>query len=363
MGILLLNLCVVYIYSLLAEMRSLSEELENNHSKFRNFFIFIALLALILVSGLRYGVGTDYFTYYEMYKYWVPKADITTTSDPGFIILCKLLYSISPNPQLMFLVTSIITNILIVVTLKRHSYDFPFSMYLYVTTFTYYATFNGLRQSMSVAITFIGLKYLIERDWKKYFGIVLLASMFHQSSLIMIPVYFIVNHKFISKKSLIIFTFFLGVLIFYNGFLNSLFIALQGSNYEGYKEVVSESGNGAHIFRFLVQLLPMIIIFIFYKRIPNYESKEVNIIINLSFLGLLFMMLSLKHWLFARIATPFNMYYLLLIPMLLCLSNVNAKTNRFFYYVIIVCYFSYSYVLLRSGESNILPYYWNWELF
>ena len=282
MEFLLPQVFIVYISGLLARINPTTKELETNPKKYNNIFICIMMIYLICISGFRVGVGTDYWTYKEMYEIWAPTAAIEGSSDTGFLIFMKILHNFSMNSQFMFMVTSIIINVCIILTIKNYSQKFELSMFFYITTFVYYATFNGMRQSMSIAIAFAGTKYLFNRDWKKYFIIIAFASLIHQSTLIMIPVYFIVNRKFKSKFNVYICAVFLLALIFYDGFLDTLFITLDGTNYGSYKEFISASGEGANILRFLVQLIPIGLISIYSKQIIDEDDKEFNIMLNLS---------------------------------------------------------------------------------
>lgn len=361
MEFLLPQVFIVYISALLARINPTTKKLENNPYKYNNIFVGIMLIYLICISGFRVGVGTDYWTYKEMYEIWAPMASIEGSSDTGFLIFMKLLHNFSMNSQFMFMITSIIINACIILTIKNYSRKFELSMFFYITTFVYYATFNGLRQSMSIAIAFAGTKYLLDRDFKKYFAIIVFASLIHQSTLIMIPAYFIVNNKFKSKFNVYMCIGFLLALVFYNGFLDVLFTSLEGTNYGEYKEFVSVSGEGANILRFLVQLIPIGLISIYSKQLVD-DDKEFNIMLNLSLLGVLFMMLALRHWIFARLTTIFNLYYLFVIPKVIDLSK-DKKMARLLCYVMMICYFVYTWLLLIRGESNILPYRYTLNLF
>lgn len=362
MEFLLPQVFIVYISGLLARINPTTKELETDPKKYNNIFICIMMIYLICISGFRVGVGTDYWTYKEMYEIWAPTAAIEGSSDTGFLIFMKILHNFSMNSQLMFMVTSIIINVCIILTIKNYSQKFELSMLFYIITFIYYATFNGLRQSMSIAIAFAGTKYLLNRDWKKYFIIISFASLIHQSTLIMIPIYFIVNRKFKSKFNLYMCIGFLLALIFYNGFLDGLFSTLEGTNYGEYKEFVSVKGEGANILRFLVQFIPLGLIFIYGKEIIDDNDKDFNIILNLSLLGILFMMLALRHWIFARLTTIFNLYYLFVIPKVIDLGK-DKKMKRLLCYVMTICYIAFTWLLLIRGESNILPYRYTFNLF
>lgn len=360
MKILLLNLFVVYVASIFARLNVKEKTFESNYKNYNNIFILISLVSLIVISGFRYKSGTDFHTYTEIYML-APKTNLSDATDIGFLIICKILNRISLDPQLMFLVTSIIINILIVNTLRKKSTSYELSMWLYINTFAYYSTFNGVRQWVAAAIVFSGSEYLFKRNFKKYLIVVILASLIHASAIVMLVIYFIVNSKPFSLRNLFIIISFIGAIFLYIPFVNLLFKLLQGTQYAYYFNVVKDSTNGVNPIRIIVYLLPVILFALFYKKLNKKKDKEIDIIFNLCIIGSLIMLLSVKQVFFARLIFYFDVYYLLLIPRLVTIGS--KKFNRLIYYFIVICYFLFSYTLLTYGEARILPYEFKISIF
>ena len=67
-------------------------------------------------------------------------------------------------------------------------------------------SFNGIRQAIAISIIFLSIKYLIENKISKTIIIILIASLFHYSAIIFLPIYMIGSKIYISKNLLIIFT-------------------------------------------------------------------------------------------------------------------------------------------------------------
>lgn len=360
MNILLLNLFIVYISSFMSRYNVKESKLENNYRKYNYCFVIIALLSLIIVSGCRYESGTDFWSYQATFKDMIQRdVDISENKDITFYAMAKFLATISNEPQFIFLVIAIIINVLIIKSLLENAEKFELSVYLYITTFAFYSTFNGLRQWIASAIIFSGFKYLKSNQWRQFYIITVLASLFHASALIMIPVYHITRGKFKSFKNIVMVFIFLAITLFYNGFLDGFFEVIGDTQYSEYTTIISASGEGVSILRFLVYLVPIIVSFLFYKNISNKE--DLDYILNISLIGMLIMMVSLRHWIFARFSIYFDLYYILLIPKLTTISD--KKGNRLIYYIIVICYFVYSIKLLLAGDSRILPYSMNFKLF
>lgn len=365
MEIFLVNLCIVYVCSFLTRLNLQDSTLETDYKKYHKVFVLIAMISLTVVSGFRYKSGTDFATYTENYQYLYiggTELDVEEETDIGFTIFCRFLYNISTDPQIMFLTSAMITNVLIVLNLMKYSKRFELSMWLYITTFVYYSTFNGLRQWMASAIIFTGTKYLLEeRSFKKYLPIVLFASLFHQSALIMVPIYFFIDSSTFSKRNLFIMLGFMFAVFAYSLFLPILSTFLEGTQYAHYVQIFKTDTNGINPLRLAVYFAPIGIACLYYKQINHDNDIKIDRLLNMCVIGFLIMFMAMRQVFFARLIFYFDLYYLLLIPRLIDIGD--EKFKRFLYYSIAVAYFAFSYLLLRSGEAWILPYTFKITLF
>jgi len=367
MKIFLINLFVVYVSSIGARLNPITHMMETDYKRYNKIFVLIAMISLIAVSGFRYKSGTDFATYTENYIYMDKLEESSNEGgeegdDPGFSVLCKILYSISEDPQIMFLATAMITNILIVLTLMKFAKKFELSMWLYITTFVYYSTFNGVRQWLAASIVFTGTKYLLEeRNFKKYLLIVLFASTFHASALVMIPVYFFIDSKTFSRRNLYMILGFMFAVFAYRAFLPILSRVLEGTQYAHYVQIFETDTNGINPLRLAVYFAPVGLGAYCHKHINPHNEMNIDRLLNICVIGFLIMFMALRQVFFARLVFYFDLYYLLLIPRLIDIGD--KKFKRFLYYSIAIGYFAFSFLLLRSGEAWILPYTFKITLF
>lgn len=364
MNILLTNLFVVYISSFFARLNFKNKTLETNYRNYNKIFILIAIISLIVVSGFRYKSGTDFHTYTEIFEITAhsQSIDLKNGTDVGFSIFCKWLSNISNDPQIMFLGAAIVTNMLIILVLSKYSKRFELSMWLYITTFAYYSTFNGVRQWMAASIVFTGTKYLVnERNFKKYLLIVLLASLFHASAMVMIPIYFVINSKTFSMRNLYIILGFMLAVFAYGTFMPILEILLERTQYDHYIEIFNTDTNGIHPLRLLVYFAPVGVFCLYYKFLNPNKDIKIDRLLNLCIIGFLIMFMALRQVFFARLVFYFDLYYLLLVPRVIDIGD--NKFKRLLYYTIAIGYFAFSYSLLSIGEARILPYVFKITLF
>src|SRR5690606_19464441 len=79
--------------------------------------------------------------------------------------------------------------------IKRFSNNYILSVFIYITFGFYTFLFNGLRQGIAMAVCFLALPYLINKNKLKYFLLIVIASLFHTSAWVMLPFYFLVHMK------------------------------------------------------------------------------------------------------------------------------------------------------------------------
>ena len=208
--------------------------------------VILICIPLVCVAGFRYKVGTDFNVYYWGFNS-IPKMSLNfllgnnysdfIPFERGFSILIWLIACINKNPQFIVFVTSAINIVLIISILRKYSKNYTLSIYLYITSMLYYSAFNGIRQWIASAVLFCGIKYLIERDFKKYILFILIASTIHISALIMIPVYFIANFKPFGKNIFIVLVVFIVISVFLSAFLSNFTNLVEGTRYEGYATI------------------------------------------------------------------------------------------------------------------------------
>ncbi|WP_456277297.1 EpsG family protein [Bacillus sp. AK128] len=336
MSILWLTLILVFLFAFFARYAS-NFQLVDSHDMVKPNILFtmLSMLTLVIVSGLRNNIGDTYF-YIHSYNTMDFTWDyILKEKDIGFGILQMILQSISEDPQIMILVTAIITNILIVTVLRKYSRLLDISLYVYITGGMFLVTMNGIRQSLAAAIIFLGTKFLIEGRFYKYTTLVIIASLFHQSALILIPIYFLVRTKAWTKAtSLLVFSAII-IVIGFDQFSTILFSTIENTQYAHYQNI---NEGGANIIRVIIYSVPLLIAFLGREKF-NKINKNNDIIVNMSIIGLVFMIIATQNWIFARFTIYFNLYQILLVSWIVKLFT--NKDQKFIYYMILIFYFMF----------------------
>ena len=336
-----ISLALVFLFSVLSRLFAKPAYIDNGiDTKFpkpNKFFVFLVMATLVIFSGLRVNIG-DTYVYMASYA----KNDLTwdlvsSGKDIGFGILQMILQNFSKDPQFMIFTMALITNVLIVLVFYNYSRIFELSTYIYITGGTYLISMNGIRQVLAASICFIAIKYLLERNFLKYTLLIVLASTIHFSALIMLPVYFLVHLKAWSKYTFIMIGASVAIVFGFETFTSILFSALEDTQYSEYSTF---DEGGANILRVVISAAPLFLAYIGRDKLRQ-EFPKIDYIVNMSILGLLFMIISTQSWIFARVSIYFNLYQLILISWIL--EAFIKKDQKFLYYCIIVLYFAYYY--------------------
>ncbi len=341
MTVLWINLILVFFFSFFARYFSTNLVFNGSGSIVSitpNKILAIGTaLTFIIVSGLRRNIGDTPF-YIHTYNIndftW---EYVKSQDDIGFSILQMVLKMYTDDPQFLIFITALVTNLLIVLTFFKYSRLVELSVYVYITGGLFIVTMNGIRQCLAAAIIFAATKFLIERKTIPYMLVVVFASFFHQSALILIPIYFLVKYRAWSKATLVLLLFSAVIVLGFNQFSGALFSVIEGSQYGVYSEF---DEGGANIFRVIVFAVPIIIAFFGREKLRRLYPDS-DVIVNMAIVGLSFMIISLANWIFARFNIYFELYQLILVSWIV--KVFREKDQKLIYFAIIICYLVYYY--------------------
>ncbi|MDH1365258.1 EpsG family protein [Acinetobacter johnsonii] len=164
----------------------------------RKAIIFPSIILILLPSLRSNIVGTDSRNYTHAYdfKYNPYSHGFDPNVEYGYQLLDNFVLYFSYNYFWLFLLTSMLVVTLYMVTIRKLSVNYYYSVFVYIAFGIYTFFFNGLRQGIAMSICFFCLPYLIEKRWVLYFIFVFIASMFHISALVMLPMYYLVHLRF-----------------------------------------------------------------------------------------------------------------------------------------------------------------------
>lgn len=278
---------------------------------------------IIFFCGLRSGVA-DTGTYIHLFETWPSNvADIDweiVDMDKGFYYLTVLYKQVISNHyQGWLFIIALISGTTTMYALKKYSYNFGFSCFLFIATTTFTYLVNGMRQYICISIVFASIGLIIERKFWKFLALILALSVIHGSVLIFIPVYFLVNVKPWSSTMFLVVIGAAIVGLFFEKIFPMFGSMLAETQYEGYVSYLAEEGVGSSVFRLLIAAVPCVLAFIGRKIVQVEGNAVINIAINMSVLNLCLYFIATfsSGMVVGRVAAYFDIFNIILLPWLI----------------------------------------------
>lgn len=316
--------------------------------------ILVASIPLILVSGLRYSVGTDYWNTYYSGFYRVLHNNNFDSYELGYLALVKIIQSFSSNVFLLFIITSIIFILFTMLFIYEQSVNIVFSIVLFFLLRYYFISMNAVREMIGISIMAFNIKNVINRKPVKFFIYTLIACSFHKSLVLMIPIYFLYNFKLSLKK----FTLISVITVLSSKIIYTIVARLIGNTKYGLHLTSYEaSGIKVTIFTISLNLFIVLIAYLISKRIDEKNEQKYNLFLNiqliatlLSFLFPIIPLIERIYWMYSFIAIisiPFFFKYISNRKLYLVLFLMLITALIVAYLFIDIMYFN---------DHGVLPY-------
>lgn len=252
---------------------------------------FLLVVPYIVWAGFR----TDWFGDTPVYRMSfydaasslsaLPAYAASQTKDAGFYVFNSLFkIFISSSSVVFFLAIAAFQLFCIMKTYRKYSSDYWMSIFLFIVSTDYLSYMhNGMRQFIAVCGIFACFGFILKKEYLKTIIVILLLSTIHQTSLIMIPIIFIVQGKAFNKRTFIFIILTILVLVSLNQFTSFLENALKETQYnDTLLTSVWKDDDGTSIFRVIVYSVPMILSIFGKKYIDQANNPMINICVNCS---------------------------------------------------------------------------------
>lgn len=254
---------------------------------------FFPIITIAILVGLRYNVGVDYPVYKEIYENDI-SSDITwSLAHSGvewlFTTICAILHKVNMPYYGMFVVMTIIP-------LAFYYSSFDDKRYLLIpATFFLFASgvffwyMNIMRQGISFFILLFAVKYIIKKSFVKYILCIIIASGFHRSALLFVPMYvlYYIRHAILPRNIAIvtyIITWILSKQLI--SLLLNLATPFLGGTYVKYLNVLEiwEMGGGTGLGVLALHISDIMLIYLSSLCLKYFKKERFDIYYNL-FLG------------------------------------------------------------------------------
>ncbi len=164
------------------------------------FHIGVAVMIFILltaVSACRIAVGNDYWVY--RFQFDLIMQQRTVSYEMGFNAVVWIIQTLlgRDNYLPVFAFFSIVTCFFFVKAMYDQGSWFAGTVFLLMTGGYYFSSLNSVRYYLVLAIAMYSMKYVLSGRYDMFLLWIVIASLFHKSVLLVIPVYLFA--KFLSE--------------------------------------------------------------------------------------------------------------------------------------------------------------------
>jgi hypothetical protein len=295
-------------------------------AKYNKIFLNVSFLLIFLFLALRYNYGNDYPAYLEEFlrinEYTeIQYFDETEHFEAGWLFLSRLF-----KPLGFFAMTAVLAafNCFVYYRLIK-KYVSPVYYWLAVFLYVFEPGFmlihsSAMRQSVAICLFLFSIDYLYKKDAVRYFLCIGLASLFHSSALVLLPVYLLGVFDWKINKTTAIIFFVAYLLLFQFGEslmpIMNILISNKFDRYEVYEEGgVLGTGLGLVYFS---------ILFSFILYYEPFQNKGNSLLFKLAILSYLIKPFALIVMMIARIGMYFDPILVAVFPIVL----MNIKNHH-----------------------------------
>lgn len=273
-------------------------------------FCLLTFIILGSISAFRFDVGYDYsYIYRPLYEPILQNPFIASSElvhEPGFVLLERLIALASSDYHMLFIVTSYLIVGLFMLYYYLYSPGPAVSVFLFLSLGQFYCSMNFIRQTLAGVICLFALPFLQRRKFWRYCAIVLVASLFHTSALIMLVFYFV---NLIPVNGNVLLVYVPVAIIFYLSSSGMIELVTQFV-YGHYNENEPAVAQGFPLTALAILVFLFLFLFLNRKTLTKRDEKN-YVYLNYAFFAMLFMFLGTKH----SILNRFALYFELAVPM------------------------------------------------
>lgn len=274
------------------------------------------LFLLFIFPAFQLDVGSDYYTYKNIYHYPDYLDIFERKSEYIFIYLYEIAINLKLGDQFVFIFSSFVNSLsllFIIFKLKKHGYKEWLVFFIFFTvTGIYNNQMNGLRQYVVIMLLPISVMLFFDFKYIKFTILLFLSRFVHTFAmleLIIIPIYYF-NKSFSVRFK--IFSFFIMpiIVIFISGFIDFLVVNYIPI-YAHYLD--SDYSSALSITSILSKLIYLPLFFLFFYLWDKNEiiiSDVSSFFVSIFIITYWVILISLKFGFGYRISTMFIFFYI-----------------------------------------------------
>lgn len=340
-------------------VKSFFDDPNRSRGRVQNKTIYMLIFFLLFaVSATRIAVGGDYWSYTSIFNLLAQNRDKSVATEIGFNLLVKIIQHLfgfdGKQYIIIFAVVAFATIYFFMKGMDELSDDFAISFAMFMLLGYYASSFNSIRSYLAFSVAFYSVKYIFKREFWKFAVLVLLASTFHISILIILVAYPIGLIKWKPWSIAVMSAISASFLALPNVYRRLVFLV-----YPQYENTIYDTGEISYT-NIARCVLVLIFAIILYKKVIK-DSEKNRFLFNMNIFATIVYICCSFLPVVSRIGYYFNIFQIILIPTLI--NAIPKKWIRVVLKVLLIAAgFAYYIYFLHSSKTNgtrLLPYF-NW---
>ncbi len=353
---------LLYLFIFLIPVVWYYSTIDDDEQSKKTLGIYIGCLALFVGLSDMFG-GYDRYIYgevFDQYSILVRGGGNLAQSalvqgfptEWGYIAFNHLMSYVTLNRYIFIFTLTILIYTLLFVSIKEYCENYPFAVILFLGLWFFF-TFTYLRQVAAATIGWLAIRYAIDRKPIPFFAIVTLAFGFHNSALVLAPLYFIPQKIFSKVTVLLIFAvcLFLGITNIIGQIVSASDVVLDQARVAS-NAVALEEGS-FRIAYFLEAVFFSVVIFLNYDLFDEDNPKETTLL-NMALIFCAILLLFIRSDNGGRFAWHY------MIGTIATISSIVHRTNqRQLYSSFIIVLMLFLYIRIFNAwqhYNNLYPY-------
>lgn len=355
---------IIYFWGALLSSLAFDQTRKTKRRDKRVAFFFVAIGIPVLIAGVRYATGTDFFSYingFERIKlgYDVRWADL----EFGFVWLNHLLVIVGLNAQSIMFTSSLVMMIFISKALYRKretgiiGYGFLAFMFIF-----YQSSFNVIRLMIAASIFLYNIHNIEKRQFLRYFILTIFASSFHIPAIITLPLYWLFNAIKIERSWIlrgVVYFIIGGAIVSFSSILEYVISITNVDAINYYSKYASGEGRSISVaLKILVMYIPLAIPGLIYYRKLKLQDKSFPMYYSLVVIGIIVKVLAIMQTTYVdRVAEYLLIASVMLIPTYM---KLFSRDKNYLFYLGMITYlfmfWIYNYFIVLNHGT--VPYQW-----
>lgn len=324
-------------------------------------------LLFAFVFGCRFNVGMDYHAYYLDYLYGIGSRE----HEIGFALIKSFFKENNFHFAFYFGFVALLQIFFFMLAFRKRAYLYTYIVAALMLSCIELGWMNGMRQSIATCVFVYATTFIEKKEPKKYVLAILFAMLFHNSAIILLPMYFITYLPILKNKKISIAIYILAL------FVNTLPVEsfdrlfTEAARILGYSETYSaedaltEVENGGTGLARLVLNTIFLTIVIYSDKLKEFfknDERWFTIIYNLYIIGMFGNMSFNRCVMLNRPFGYFRVFWCVMFAILIYYLAKHRTKNNNLARIFLITLITLTFIAcMLSGKTTMMEFNFFWE--